>query len=155
MKNLTKGLALLSILSLFSCTKVLYTHEQVVGLYKTKQDVMKTFGVPTEKKTADSTEEWLYRYDRHDSFRKHAVEEFHNAQAANVKDFNKYKRYLVFAFDRQGTVIRCDYEGVDLAVKKKDTAGTVVLIVAGVGVIAGITAYTMNHLFDNVNFNFN
>ncbi len=155
MKNLIKGLALLSMLSLFSCTKVLYTHEQVVDLYKTKQDVMKTFGIPTEKKTADTTEEWLYRYDRHDSFSKHVVEEFHNAQTVNVANFNRYKRYLVFIFDRQGNVVRCDNEGVDLAVKKKDTVATVVLIAVGVGLIWGVTSYTANHLFDDFTLQLN
>jgi hypothetical protein len=100
MKNFIKGLVLLSMLSVFSCTSVLYTHEQVVGRCKTKQDVMKTFGIPTEKKTADTTEEWLYRYDRQISLTPHAVKEFHNTQTVSVADFNRYKRYLVFIFDR-------------------------------------------------------
>ncbi|HWD89822.1 MAG TPA: hypothetical protein VG367_16940 [Mucilaginibacter sp.] len=57
MKNLIKGLAFLSMLSLFSCTKVLYTHEQVMNRYQSKQDVIGKFGMPAEKKTnGDGTE---------------------------------------------------------------------------------------------------
>jgi hypothetical protein len=71
MKNLITGMVLLSILSLFSCTKTIYTHQQVLDRYKTKQDVSKTFGIPTEKKTSDNAEQWLYKFEKDDSFREH------------------------------------------------------------------------------------
>jgi hypothetical protein len=146
MKNFITGMVLLlSTLSLFSCTKTIYTHEQVLGRYQTKQDVMKTFGIPTEKKTNDTTEEWLYRYERNDSFRKHSVEEFHNIQTANVADFNRYKKYLIFTFDQKGNVIRADFEGVDLAVKKADALGTIVLVVAGAGIVLGAAAIAISN----------
>jgi len=148
MKNRINRLALISMLSLFSCTKVLYTHEQVLGLYKTKQDVMKTFGIPTEKKITDSTEEWLYWYDRYDSFTKHTVEEFENTKTVSVADFNRYKRYLLFIFDRRGNVVGRDNQGVDLTIKKKDTVATIALIAVGAGLTFGVTAYVSNHLFD-------
>ncbi|MFI5162639.1 MAG: hypothetical protein ACHQHN_15275 [Sphingobacteriales bacterium] len=135
MKNLIKGFAFLSMLSLFSCTKIVYTHEQVIGLYKTKQDVMKAFKIPTEKKMSDSTEEWLYRYDRNTSFTDHTIAEFPNTHTVDVTDFNRYKRYIIFTMDKQGNIIRCDYEGVDLAVRKKNPAGTIALIAGGLVII--------------------
>jgi hypothetical protein len=147
MKNLIKGMAIISILSLFSCTKVIYTHEQVLNNYQTKKDVMKRFGMPTEKRMIDSAEAWLYRFDRKDSFTKHSVDEYQNVKTATVTDFNRYKRYLIFVFDRKGNVIRNDFQGVDLAVKKKDTGATIVLIATGVGVILGGTAILMSDAF--------
>jgi hypothetical protein len=134
MKNLITGLMLLCILT--GCTKVVYTHEQVVGLYKTKQDVIKAFKTPTEKKTSDSTEEWLYRYDRNSSFTDHSTAEFPNVNAVDVAEFNRYKRYIIFTMDKQGNVIRCDYEGVSLAVRKKNPAGTIALIAGGLAIVA-------------------
>src|SRR6202000_3084639 len=148
MKNLITGMAILSMLSLFSCTKVIYTHEQVLDQYMSKTEVMKRFGIPTEKMTKDSTEEWLYRYDSYNTITQHSVEEYHNTQTATVTEFNRYKRYLIFTFDLKGSVIRNDFQGVDLTVKKKDPVATVALITAGGVVILGSTLYVSNHLFD-------
>ncbi|MDB5145670.1 MAG: hypothetical protein JWQ66_4383 [Mucilaginibacter sp.] len=138
MKNLITGMVLLSILSLFSCTKTIYTHQQVLDRYKTKQDVSKTFGIPTEKKTSDNAEQWLYKFEKDDSFREHTVKEYHNTQTATVTDFNKYNRYLIFTFDLQGNVTRCDYSGVDLTVKAKDKEATIVIIALGAVVLVGL-----------------
>lgn|ERR1700743_1900068 len=138
MKNLITGLAFLTMLSLCSCTKVLYTHEQVVDRYKTKQDVSKTFGVPTEKKMSGNTEQWLYKFEKDDSSREHVAKEYHNTQTVTVTDFNKYDKYLVFTFDLQGNVTRCDYSGVDLTVKTKDKEATIVLIALGAVLLTGL-----------------
>ena len=148
MKNLITGIAILSMLSLFSCTKVIYTHEQVLNQYMAKPDVLKRFGIPTEKLTKDSTEEWLYRYDGYNTITQHSVEEYHNTQTVSVTEFNRYKRYLIFTFDLKGNVIRNDFQGVDLTVKKKDPVATIALITAGAAIVLGSTLYVSNHLFD-------
>ncbi|HTD41442.1 MAG TPA: hypothetical protein VK671_12525 [Mucilaginibacter sp.] len=152
MKNFIKGMAMLSMLSLFSCTKTIYTQEQVLSNYQAKKDVMKRFGMPTEKKVTDSTEAWLYRFDRKDSFTRHSVDEYQNAQTIAVADLSRPKRYLIFVFDQKGNVIRYDYKGVDLAVKKKDTAATIALIAAGVGVVLGATAIVAHNAFDGYTY---
>jgi hypothetical protein len=152
MKNFITGIAFLSMLSLFGCTKTIYTHEQVLDLYQTKQDVIKKLGIPTEKKTSDTTEEWLYRYERYDTFKKHSVEAFHNTQTVSVADFNRYKKYLIFTFDQKGNVIRSDSHGVNFAVKKVDAFGTVVLIAAGVGVVAGLTAIAVSNIYIPISY---
>lgn len=138
MKNLITGLALLSMLSLYSCTKVVYTHEQVLSHYTNKQEVTRKFGIPTEKKVSDTTEAWLYRYDKNDSFSHHSFDEFPNTQTVTVTDFNRYKRYLVFMFDQKGNVVRYDFQGVDLTVKGKNPGGTIILASAGVLLVAGV-----------------
>jgi hypothetical protein len=147
MKNPITGLALLSMLSLCSCTKVLYTHGQVLSHYTKKEEVTKKFGTPAEKKISDTTEAWLYRYEKNDSFTNHSVDEFPNTQTVTVAYFTRYKRYLVFTFDRKGNVVRCDFQGVDLTVKGKNTGGTIALITAGVLIIAG-GVYGSQHILD-------
>jgi len=127
---------LLCALLQLGCTKVVYTHEQVVDLYKTKQDLIKAFKMPTEKKTNDSTEEWLYRYDRNTSLTDHSIAEFPNVVTTNVTEFSKFKRYIIFTIDKRGNVIMCYYKGVDLAVRKKNTGGTIALIALGVLLVA-------------------
>lgn len=134
MKNLIITLLLLSMLSLLSCTKIIYTNDQVIDRYKTKQDVLNAFGIPTEKKISDTSERWLYRYDK--NFAEHDYKQYHNIQTLTVNDFGKYERYLIFSFDVKGSVIRADYTGVNLAVKKHDTGATIGLVAAGLAVVA-------------------
>lgn len=148
MKKFITGIAILSMLSLFSCTKVVYTHDEVLSHYTNKQEVMKKFGPPTEKKISDTTEDWLYRYDSYNTITQHTIEQYHNTQTATVIDFSNYKRYLVFNFDQKGNVIRCDFQGVDLTVKKKDTAGTILLITAGAAIVLGSSIYITHHALD-------
>ena len=125
-------------LSVCSCTKVMYTHEQVLSRYTNKQEVTEKFGIPTEKKINDTAEAWLYRYDRHDSFSNHSIDKFPNTQTVTVTDFGRYKRYLVFMFDQKGNVVRDDFQGVDLAVRGKNTTGTIVLVSAGALLVGGV-----------------
>ena len=131
MKNLIKGVAILSLLSLFGCSKTLYTHDEVLGRYKTKQDVQKTFGMPTEKSVSDTSERWLYSYDK-----RHNVELHQNTQTATVNEFSEYERFLIFSFDKKDNVVRYDYTGIDLAVRKKKTGATIALIGGAVAVTA-------------------
>jgi len=143
MKNLITSLVLLSTLSLLSCTKIIYTTDQVIDRYKTKQDVLNAFGIPTEKKISDTSERWLYRYDK--NFGEHDYKQYHNTQTLTVNDFGKYGRYLIFSFDTKGSVIRADYTGVDLTVKKQDTGATIVLVAVGLAVVA-VSIIAITHI---------
>jgi hypothetical protein len=136
MKNLSKALALLIAFSLFSCTKVIYTQKQVLDRYKTKQDVVKAFGEPTEKKTGEGNEEWLYEYK---SGGHHPVE-YPNAKAAEVTQFTGYKKYVIFTFDPQGNVLTSKCEGIDLTQRKNAPVKTAALVVGIVGSIFAVLA---------------
>ena len=130
MGKLIKAIMIPGMVLLFGCTRVLYTQDEVLGRYKTRNDVQRTLGIATERQVSDTSERWLYRYDRHDSFSQHSVELHRNTQTITVDDFSQYDRYLLFSFDKNGKVVRCDYTGVDLTVKKKDTGATIGLVVA-------------------------
>jgi len=144
MKKPIQCIALISSFLLFSCTRTIYTHEQVLDMYQTKAAVSKKFGTPTERKVSDSTEQWLYQYQRSDPFNRHVIAKTSNIKTVDVTDFNRYDRYLIFTFDKNGNVIRNDFQGVNLAVKKANTVGTVLLVTGLVGVVLGATAIIYN-----------
>ena len=126
MRNLITALLLLGIISLLSCTKTVYTHEQVLDGYKTKQDVARKFGQPTEKQTKGSTQRWLYKYEGHTP-----ADKVNNGKVVYVAELSKYDRYLIFSFDNQGNVTGWNCEGVNFAYKRQNITGTA-LLVAGV-----------------------
>ncbi|MDB5135192.1 MAG: hypothetical protein JWP37_1795 [Mucilaginibacter sp.] len=123
MKNFIMGLAMISMLSL-SCTKVIYTNEQVIDRYKTKQDLMKKFGAPTEKQKDSTAERWLYKYES-------STIESRNTNSLDVKGLGAYKRCLIFTMDLQGNIVRWDNKGVDMTERVKNKHGTVALIIVG------------------------
>lgn len=144
MKNSLVWLVLLSLLSLLSCHRILYTHEEVLNRYKTKQDVTKSFGAPNEKKTNDSTEEWLYKFET--KYPDHSGKVSQNTTTVNVAEFGQYKRRLIFSFDKQGNITRSDFKGVTLMEQKPAPLRTVIVILASL--VAGLmvlAAYLYNH----------
>ncbi|MFI5162638.1 MAG: hypothetical protein ACHQHN_15270 [Sphingobacteriales bacterium] len=132
MKNLIKTLAFLAVMTLFGCTKVLYTHEQVLGRYKTKQQVLQKFGAPTEIKPNQTGEEWLYTYD--------ADQIMHVFSTNTVSELGQYKNYVQFSFDNQGIVISRHAEGVDLSEKKVSILKTSALAVGIAALIYGFVS---------------
>jgi hypothetical protein len=151
MKNLITGFALLSMLSMFSCTKTIYTHAQVLGKLQTKEDVTKVFGVPTERKTNETLEAWIYKYDRSN---RNGIQKVDNAATADVKELSTFKRYVLFVFDKNGSLIKWDSKGVNLAVKKVSAGKTIGLVVGIAGgavvlVIIGLALFPMEGVFDN------
>ncbi len=138
MDNLIKGLALLGMLSLFSCSKVIYTQKQVLDGYKTKQDIIRKFGAPTEKRTGDTTEEWLYSYDG----RSADIE--HRDTSINVVNFTLHKHFVIFHMDMQGNVLAWQCEGMDFAKRKAQPGGTIALAVGGVAVIVVLVTIAMH-----------
>jgi hypothetical protein len=141
MKNLLKSMALLSMLSLFSCSKVIYTQQQVLDTYKTKESIIKKFGAPTEKLTGDTTEEWLYSYEGRNPNTEHV-----NSSSINVANFNIYERFIKFTIDKQGNVLNWQCVGVDFAERKKAPGKTVALIAGGVGLIAILAWIASNNI---------
>jgi len=136
MKNLTTTIMLLSTLSLFSCSKLIYSNEQVMNKYKTKGDVIKQFGPPTEKRSADAAEEWLYSYDRQAGNP--------DTTAKKVTNFSIYKRFIIFNLDMQGNVLNWRCEGVDFGKRKAQPGKTLALVAGSVGLIAGLVTLAMH-----------
>jgi hypothetical protein len=126
-------------LSLFSCTKVIYTHEQVLNRYQTKQEVINRFGMPTEKRKGEGgIEEWLYKFEKHDSFTNHSVNAVNNTQTADVTEFNSYKRCIIFTLDDHGNVLSWKFEKVDLAERKPAPGKTIALVLGSIVLVVAL-----------------
>jgi hypothetical protein len=147
MKNLTIGLVLLNLLTLFSCRTVLYTHEEVIDRYKTKPDVAKRFGNPNEKMISETSEAWLYVY-RSNHFH-HTQEQSLAASTATVTAFGKYDRFVIYRFDKQGNVVQWKAEGVDLTERKVSPGLTIALVAGLSAVFIGLLVIISNSLSFN------
>jgi hypothetical protein len=133
MKALIIGFLMLSMLSFFSCTKVVYTNQQVLGRYKTKQEVTQKFGVPAEKLMGSTREEWLYRFESKFPL-KHLEMESLDTTSTVVTQFKRNGRYAIFTFDGQGNVVSGEFKNIDVA-ERKLAAGKTIALLGGIAVV--------------------
>lgn len=135
-------LAMLSTLT--SCTKTIYTAQQNMERFRTKQEIVNSFGLPTEKRSGEGIEEWLYNYGTvytksgfGNSYTNASVYGGNNSTFGNsntistsVSQFTQYNKYLKLTFDDRGNVLKWE-SNVDLSVKEKSTGKSILLIVGG------------------------
>src|ERR1700744_1030286 len=110
MLKLLPGCFIVLCLLLFcSCTKHVYTHQQVMQGFRTKDDVLKQFGNPDQVKEGVEIEEWTYNRDKISGPNKTTKPDTIVAADA-ISDTLKasqpvvYNRYIRFIFDRDGNV---------------------------------------------------
>jgi hypothetical protein len=127
------------LISLYSCSTRVYTHQQVMQSFQTKKDVTKRFGVPSEKLQIDSTESWTYSFDtpstlpqsiHPDSIKGPAPD--HHTDSLRAVLFPHHTKYIKFLFDTAGNVTGYKSNGVNLGMTKKDSFGIGLLKVLGV-----------------------
>jgi len=133
MKKLFSGLlAACLVMSLISCTKVVYSHEDYMSRFKTKQDVLNSFGLPTEKKIDGKIVEWMYDYRKGPSHpAKGAANSINSNTSGNdhtVADLTDYKKNVRFTFDENDKVINYTTQEVNFAEKKPATGKTILLV---------------------------
>ena len=127
MRDLIIGFLVLIMLSLFGCTKVVYTNQQVLGRYKTKQEVTQKFGVPKEKIINSATEEWFYRFESRFPM-KHLELENLDTTSSVVTQLKRNGKYAIFTFDKQGNVLSSEFKNIDVAERKLATGRTIALL---------------------------
>ena len=151
MKTLSIIIAVFAVMSMCSCTKVIYPQEQVMAAYRTLDDVKKQFGIPAEKVT-DTAEQWLYIFEKTalktGQQSKYSVVK--STSTKTVDNFTLYKRVVIFSFDKSGKVTGWDARGVDLS-KKKFSSGRTVLLVLG---LAGAVVIAIIIIGNSLDFNF-
>jgi hypothetical protein len=152
MKTLIKILAAVGVMTLFGCSKIIYTNDQVLSQYKTKDDVLKQFGPPTEKIT-DTVEQWLYRYQKVSKQRSEPTGymEVKNASTKDVEAFTFYGRFVIFSFDQKGNVVQWYTKDVDFTQKTFSPGRTIGLVAGSIGaavIVAVIIASSMSFKFD-------
>ncbi|HTE01205.1 MAG TPA: hypothetical protein VK668_18090 [Mucilaginibacter sp.] len=159
-KLLTGSMILISLLSLCSCTKVIYSHRQVMQSFRTKEAVIKQFGLPDEKRETNGVTEWLYNCDSTSTFASNTKVRINgtynpiidsiNTKSVTVKQFTLRSQYVKFAFDKQGNVLDYDSKGVNFAEKEKNTVGTILLVTGSIAfVIVVASIISVNAAFAN------
>jgi hypothetical protein len=137
---------LLTSLVLCSCSKKLYTHQQVMQSFHNKDDVFKRFGNPDIKRMADSTEIWIYNRDISGKTPQPVTKTMPVSDTTQNSTATSRAVYVNFIFDHNENVIGYKSNGVDLSYVKKVSAGTNILnalgVIAVIAVVVGIDAYT-------------
>jgi hypothetical protein len=145
-------LILTCIVSFCSCSRTIHT-QQVLQSPHTKDDVLKQFGPPDERKQGDGIEEWVYtRYPVSASKKQDTIK----GQNRNVIDDSlkvnstgANKKYFKFIIDTNNNVAGYKNNGVDLTKKVKQNPalatlkflGQVVIVTIVIGLYLGVEDY--------------
>jgi hypothetical protein len=145
------------LVSISGCTTRVYTHQQVLQSFHTKADVIKRFGVPSEKLEIDSTESWTYSFDtlsttakviHADSIKSPSID--HHTDSLRAVLFPHHTKYIRFLFDKAGDVTGYKSNGVNLAMTKRDSFGTGLLkTLALTAVLAAVIGVEIANNFSN------
>ncbi|WDZ99659.1 hypothetical protein [Mucilaginibacter sp. SJ] len=149
MKTITKIFAAFAgLIFLSSCSKLIYSHEEVMQSYHTKNDVIRQFGQPDEIMIVNDTTRWLYNCGEpsvfNDTKTKVKVNGVFNAGSGfntipvNVKQFSRYNKYVQFAFNHDGKVLNWDSSGLNFAERKAKplaTIGVVATVVTAIAIV--------------------
>lgn len=157
MKKLISCILILSVLAP-SCTRTIYTTSQTLEKLQTKDDIIRRFGLPTQKRSEGDITEWIYDYGTsgtrvqrnigqvNANVRGSSSSVYGNATSSGteVTTFSDFNRYVKFTFNSEGSVIHRNYVGVDLSVKKTSVGKTILCVLGLVAVLAGAYALAMD-----------
>lgn len=143
---------LAGLVSLYSCSRTVYSHQQVLQGLHNKNDVLKQFGKPDDTLKAENMEMWTYNRGefpvppkpvKMDSVRSDSTSM--NADTLYTAQPVDNKKYIKFMFDDAGNVTGYKANGVDVGMSKKDNFGktmvkgleitAVIIIIAGFEIV--------------------
>lgn len=135
---------------LSSCQRVLYTHQQEMDKFRTKNDVIKRFGIPESKETSGEYEQWIFKYGTTSSSSTYSTPYNSNTQIRKNQDgveLNTYSNprfnynytntsnnYVRFVF-KNDYVVSYETRGVDLTVTEPNRTGNWILFLSFVGLL--------------------
>ncbi len=147
---------LLAICSLASCTKTIYTHEQVLSRSQTKDDVIRQYGIPADQRSSNGYTQFVYNYGEQTIGTAYgrrntnaSVSAYGNTAYGNsstnafgITSVNTYSKYIQFVFDKNDRVVTWESQGVNMAEKKPAPFKTVLYILGciGAGVAFGMAS---------------
>jgi hypothetical protein len=130
---------------LSSCSKQIYSHEEVMSSYHTKNDVIKQFGQPDEIMVVNDTTQWLYNCSDpsvfNDTKTKVKINGVYNAGSGfntvpvSVKQFSQHNRYVKFTFNTNGNILNWNSSGVNFAERKAKPLATIGIVVGAIVVV--------------------
>lgn len=143
------------IASLSSCTSLVHSHSEIMGNFKTKEDVISSFGLPDEKIEEGNYTQWLFNYGKGSDGigignsrtnasvygNENSVYGQANTHTSLVTRFSEYNKFVKFTFDNEDRVVSRSSQGVDLSERKSSVGktllyvGTVVAVGAALGIL--------------------
>jgi hypothetical protein len=146
MKTITIIFAAFAGLTFFSsCSKQIYSHEEVMQSYHTKGDVVRQFGQPDEIMVVNDTTRWLYNCGDasifNDTKTKVKVNGVYNAGKGfntipvSVKQFSQYDKYVKFSFNTDGKVLNWGSSGLNFAQRKPKPVATIAIVAGAIVVV--------------------
>ena len=153
MKPLLPVLLILTCIVCFcGCSRKIHT-QQVLQSPHTKDDVLKQFGPPDERKQGDGIEEWVYtRYPVSASKKQDTVKGQYNNNSTDSLKINPTgpnNKYFKFIIDTNNNVVGYKNNGVNLTKKIKQNPalatlkflGQVVIVTIVIGLYLGVEDY--------------
>ena len=125
-----------------NCSRVIYSHEEVMNGYKFKQDLINHFGLPTYKREDSGITEWIYDFGS-------GVIGGSASRTINGTDYtalrlNNFSRYVKFTLNADDRVIKWQTQGVNFEEREKQPGKTWALIIAGLAACIALGAYIGN-----------
>lgn len=153
MKPLLPVLLILTCIVCFcGCSRTIHT-QQVLQSPHTKDDVLKQFGPPDERKQGDGIEEWVYtRYPVSASKKQDTINGQHGNSSVDSLKINSTgpnNKYFKFIIDTNNNVVGYKNNGVNLTKKIKQNPalatlkflGQVVIVTIVIGLYLGVEDY--------------
>ena len=152
MKKLSFFLMVVVTISMSSCYTTIRSTSQVLGSYTTKDQVVRAFGLPSEKRSDGNYTEFYYdqgsvsvgssysRSNANASASSYGNTTYGSAQGSGyaIGSVSNYNRYVKFTFDHRDNVISSEAQGVDMAEKKAAWGKTILLLLGSLGLGVGL-----------------
>jgi hypothetical protein len=119
-----------------SCTRVVYTHNDVMARYNTKTSIISRFGLPSEKRTEGDLEEWYYGFGSNTIVNTYNAPIYNTNSRIGFGNAQTYNRYIKFLI-RNDRVASWESQGVNLQEVERDKKKTTWAWIGG-GVLFGL-----------------
>jgi hypothetical protein len=131
----------------FSCSQVVYKHQDFLASLKTKADVTRNFGDPNEYKLQGDSTTWLYDLSGQRSrnplnLRTSGISNS-SGQGQQVEAFYFPRKALLITF-RNDSVINYRSNGVDYSRRKAQPLRTGLAVLGGMGIALGMMTLYYN-----------
>ena len=142
--------ALFIIISISSCTKVLYINEQVLNNLHDKNEVIAKFGLPTEKNADAGYTQWVYSFgdvsitSNNTSINTNvdvSSDGKHKSAGGGITNSsysNQYSKFIKYTFNTQDKVVNVISQGVNYTKRVPSKGRTIALAGIGVAIILTI-----------------
>lgn len=131
--------------ALSSCAKTVYTHQQVMQEFRTRDQVLKKLGEPDQKVKTGLIDEWIYNRDtdaKRGPLEKNEMSPvIGKTDSLNANQPQLPDKYIRFIFNEKGDVLGYKTQGVDMGKTEKAGFFTTLFEVIGATVVIAVVVF--------------